>query len=373
MGGTEILLVNLLNHLVEKECDVTLLLPNPSDKNILLSRVSPKVSVTYIFEKELTRLKKLLYKNILIFYPRLYARLIGLNASKYDSVLCFKESFYSVFISRLGLPKTQWIHNMISERNFEAHSLKESISFWLNKIQLDRLRKSYNRFDHIVCVSNTCKQSFIDVYDNGEATRKIDVIYNAINREAILGKSKEAIDVSKASNFLNFISVTRFSYEKGTERIMKAAIHLKTENYKFKILLIGNGSLLPKMQKMVEDFDLVDFVSILGYKSNPYPWILNSDWLICSSEKESFGLVLLEGLFLGKGVISTDCGGPAEILDNGKYGILTENSAEGVYLGMKKVLDDPTLLPYFVSKTDECMKRFDYKKWLDEVDHILGV
>lgn len=130
LGGTEILLVNLLNHLVnDKNCDVSLLLPNPSSRNALLEKVSPKVTVKYIYPQELTGLKKTLYKNIQIFTPKLYAKLVGLQFDKYDLVVCFKDCFYSILFSQLAQPKIIWIHNQPFERDYTGNSLKEKWHF----------------------------------------------------------------------------------------------------------------------------------------------------------------------------------------------------------------------------------------------------
>lgn len=372
MGGTEILLVNLLNHLVEKECDITLLLPNPSERNTLLDRVSSKVPVKYLFSTELTGLKKLLYKNILIFYPRLYAWLVGFRASDYDEVVCFKDSFYSILFSRLKQPKYLWIQNQPFERDYTSHNLKQWLSYTLNRFQINRMNRSFDMYDEVICVSDSSKKSYINLYHNGQAKREIRVLYNALDLSSIAERAKEPVDVP-VSTGVSFIVVIRLSYEKTVDRIILASDRLKNEGYDFNILILGDGDEFDKLQKMISEYKLNDRIQMLGRVANPFPYMQRHDWFLCPSSRESFALTLLESTALGTPVITTDCGGPEDVIERGKYGILTENSPEGVYDGMKKVLDDPSLLPYFVSKTDECMKRFDYQKWLDEVDSILKV
>lgn len=372
MGGTEILLVNLLNHLVEKPCDITLLLPNPSEKNTLLSRVSPKVPVKYIFQEELTGFKKLLYKNLLIFFPRFYASLVGFRESDYDEVICFKDGFFSILFSKLKLPKYLWIQNHPFERDYTSHNLKEWFSYTLNRIQISRMNRSFDKYDEVICVSDSSKRSYIELYHKGKPKKDIKVLYNALDLSSIAARAEEPIDLTLSSG-VNFITVIRLSYEKTVDRIILAADRLKAEGYHFNCLIIGDGDEFDKLQNMISEYKLNDRIQMLGRVSNPFPYMKRCDWFLCPSSRESFALTLLESTALGTPVITTECGGPEDVIERGKYGILTENSSEGVYLGMKKVLDDSSLLPYFVSKTDECMKRFDYQKWLDEVDHILGV
>ncbi len=372
MGGTEILLVNLLNHLVEKECEITLLLPNPSEKNTLLSRVSRKVPIKYIFQKELTGFKKVLYKNILIFYPRLYARLVGFKERDYDEIVCFKDGFYSILFSKLKLPKYLWIQNHPFERDYTSHNLKEWLSYTLNRFQINRMNRSFDKYDEVICVSDSSKESYIKLYHGGKANREIRVLYNALDLSSIALRAEEPVDL-ELSPGINFITVIRLSYEKTVDRIILAADRLRAEGYNFNCLILGDGDEFDKLQSLISEYELNDRIQMLGRVSNPFPYMKRCDWFLCPSSRESFALTLLESTALGTPVITTECGGPEDVIERGKYGILTENSAEGVYLGMKKVLDDPSLLPYFVSKTDECMKRFDYKKWLNEVDSILKV
>lgn len=372
MGGTEILLVNLLNHLVEKECDITLLLPNPSDKNTLLNRVSSKVPVKYIFPRELTGLKKLLYKNILIFFPRLYVKLVGFKESDYDEVVCFKDSFYSILFSKLKLPKYLWIQNHPFERDYSSHNLKEWVSYTLNRFQINRMNRSFDKYDEVICVSDSSKKSYINLYHGGKAKREIRVLYNALDLSSILDRAQEPVDLPVFTG-VSFIVVIRLSYEKTVDRIILASDRLKNEGYDFNFLIVGDGDEFDRLQNMISEYKINDRIQMLGRVANPFPYMKRCDWFLCPSSRESFALTLLESTALGTPVITTDCGGPEDVIERGKYGILTENSSEGVYTGMKKVMDDPSLLPYFVSKTDECMKRFDYHKWLNEVDSILGV
>ncbi len=372
MGGTEILLVNLLNHLVGKKCNVTLLLPNPSEKNTLLERVSSNVLVKYLFSKELTGFKKKLYKNILIFYPQIYARLIGFKEYDYDEIVCFKDGFYSILFSKLKLPKYLWIQNHPFERNYSSNNLKEWFSYTLNRFQINRMNRSFDKYNEIICVSDSSKQSYIKLYHGGTVNREIRVLYNALDLSSIALRAEEPISLNLPQG-INFITVIRLSYEKTVDRIIYAADRLRAEGYNFNCLILGDGDEFGKLQRMILNYNLNDRIHMLGRIANPFPYMKKCDWFLCPSSRESFALTLLESTALGTPVITTECGGPEDVIERGKYGILTENSSEGVYLGMKKVLDDLTLLPYFVSKTKECMKRFNYQKWLDEVDSILGV
>jgi glycosyltransferase involved in cell wall biosynthesis len=80
---------------------------------------------------------------------------------------------------------------------------------------------------------------------------------------------------------------------------------------------------------------------MLGFTENPYPYFKNSDFYILSSRYEGFPTVLFEAITLKKNIIATDVSGVREMLENGKLGLIVENSEEGIYEGMKKALTNP--------------------------------
>lgn len=373
MGGTEILLVNLLNHLIEKNHEVTLLLPNPSDQNILLGRVSKQVVIKYIFDKELTGIKDTLYRNILIFYPRIYQRLIGFNPAEYDKIICFKDCFHSIMFSRMNVEKYLWIQNHPFQTIYNSKSIKEYFAFILNRVQIKRRNKSFDNFDKIICVSDSSKREYIKIYNNGIQKKELIVLYNALDLSGIAQRAEEPIDLPELSCCISFVIVIRLSHEKTVDRAIIATDRLRKEGYKFKILILGYGAEYDKLKEMIKNYQLESYITMFGRVSNPFPFMKKCTWLLCPSSRESFSLVLLEAISLGTPVITTDCGGPEDVIDHGKYGIFTENSLEGVYNAMKKVLDNPDLLPYYQSKRDENLARFDYTKWIESVDSILGI
>ena len=371
LGGTEILLVDLLNHLVTKGCEVTLLLPRPSDKDVLLNKVSPAVSIKYLYSEKETYFRRKVGESIMIFVPRYFARRRGINEADYDEVVCFKDTFYATVFSKMRLPKILWIHNILIKRKYEIRSVKERLSVWLNKKHIKKVQRSYDRFDTVVCVSDAAKEAYIDVLHGGcMSDQDIRVLYNAIDLSKVVEKSKEPID-NLPQGRMNFILITRVSPEKRVDRLLNAAARLKDERYDFHVYIMGDGMDSEGMKSEVATRGLTDFISLHGRTENPFPYILQSKWSLCVSERESFSLVLLESMALKTPVITTDCGGPCDIVDKGKYGILVENSTKGVYQGMKSVLDNPALSVEYSAKLSEAVARFDYKGWLARVDELL--
>jgi glycosyltransferase involved in cell wall biosynthesis len=372
MGGTEILLVDLLNHLATK-AQITLLLPEPSEKNVLLHRVSPAISVKYLHRAPLSRFKKKLWENTMIFFPRLFAGQKSVSEAGYDEIVCFKESFFACIFARMNIPKILWIHNIVYKRKYETRSVREKLSVWLNRKQLKLTERSYNCFDKVICVSGAAQKAYLSVLHNGKKPKQdIRILHNAIDLAKVKEKAKEAVAGLPQSE-TGFILVTRISPEKRIDRLIRAIVRLKEEGYHFHVHILGDGTDNRMMREELARKGISELVTLKGNTDNPFPYILQSKWSLCVSERESFSLALLESMALKTPVITTDCGGPRDIVENGKYGILVENSAQGVYAGMKSVLDDPALSVKYSMHLDEAVSRFDHRKWLHSVEKLLVI
>lgn len=372
IGGTEKLLVGLLNHLAFK-CSVTLLLPYPSEANLLLKNIHSAINIKYLLPEGHSRLRRKAEDNMLIFCTRIYEKTKGLKFSDYDCVVCFKDSFYAKLLSIASKPKILWIHNIMVKKQYEIRSFRERMAVWLNKKQLKVTQKSYNKFDIVVCVSDACRNAYINVLHDGRLPKQdIRILYNAIDLQDVIRKSKNRIEPIDQS-VTNFVLVTRNSPDKRTDRIINASERLKTDGYNFRVYLIGDEMDSAEMRATLSARELDKYIILMGRTDNPYPYMLQCNWALCVSERESFSLTLLEAMALNTPVITTDCGGPADIIDHGKYGILVTNSTDGVYEGMKQVLEDKALTVKFSSNLREAVSRYDYESWLKSVDDLLNV
>lgn len=374
-GGTEQLLINLLNHLASKKCDVTLLLPKESEENVLLYRVPEDVKIKYLYTENDSKLSQKHGETKMIFQTKSFLKSKAIYEEDYDEVICFKEGFYAKMFSDWQMTKTLWVHNILYVRQYEANSIKEKLSVWLNKKKIAKVQASYAGYERVICVSEACKKSYLNVvYGGSLPIQDIRIVPNAVKQEEIIELAKADIEDSwKSKEGLNFILLTRVSPEKRIDRIFEASKKLQQEGYKFNVHILGHGTDDDSMVRAVVDAMLEDAISLYGEVDNPYPYIKKADWLICISERESFSLAILESMTLDVPVITTDCGGPANIIENGKYGILVENSDEGVYKGMKSVLDNPESAQKYTSELPKCVSRYKYENWIKTIDKLFSL
>lgn len=260
---------------------------------------------------------------------------------KYDVAICY--AYQHGILSKLARLSSK--NNIIFVHgDLEKSRVGKDLKKLKKKVEFDKFKK-------VICVSEGAKKSFMNVYPNyiGEVT----AINNYIDGEKVLRLSTEKnLDINK-NDVITFINIGRHEEKsKKITRIIESSNKLSNDGYNFRVILIGDGEDHNLYKNLIEKYNLNDKVLLLGKRVNPYPYLKNSDCLVVSSEYEGYGLVIDEARILNVPIISTNIADSKEIMEEG-YGILCENSTEGIYKGMKKYLDTG----YKVSQ------KFDYEKF----------
>jgi glycosyltransferase involved in cell wall biosynthesis len=90
-----------------------------------------------------------------------------------------------------------------------------------------------------------------------------------------------------------------------------------------RLIILGEGEERSSLESLVRKLNIESDVELAGFVENPYMYMSKASMLVLSSIWEGFGNVLVEAMAAGTPVVSTNCpSGPAEILVQGKYGIL---------------------------------------------------
>lgn len=204
----------------------------------------------------------------------------------------------------------------------------------LTTLQKETCRCEYAVYDQIVGVSDGVSRNFQERLGNGFP---LTTRYNILDDEEIRKKAG-TFNVERES-VLTFVSVGRLIPVKGFDRLVNACSRLKQDGYDFRLWLIGEGSEHKALQEQIEQYGLEQIVLLLGNQDNPFPYIKTADWFISSSYAEGFSTVLTEACIIGTPLISTRCLGTAELLgENNEYGLMVDNSEEGIYQAMIQVI-----------------------------------
>ena len=279
---------------------------------------------------------------------------------KYDIEIAFIHGWSTKFISGSNNKKSKkiaWVHADLVTWDRVDGVFKS----------LEHHKKAYSKFDEVICVSQTVKEGIEKKYN----VKNAKVLYNPINREKILKLSNEKIDDIKPSNKFKLISVGRLSKEKGYDRLLRVVKKLVNEQIGCELLIIGSGKEYDKLNSYIKNNNLEYNIKIVGYKENPYKYVKSSDLFVCSSLSEGYSLVIAESLVLGIPVVSTKCSGPIEILRNGENGLLVENSEEGLYKGLKEIINSNELYINYKNRAVKEGTKFGVDNFIKSVEEIL--
>lgn len=337
-GGAEKALVNLVNNMDAKKYDITV--ETMFDDGINANRLKPHI---HYVSKHAPCPKGI--SKILRFIPSgfLYRYFIGENI--YDVLVAYMHGApVKVNFGNKNAKKIAWLHN----GNPEASTM---FSCWFSK---KSAFKAYKSCDYVVGVCKSVSESFSEftgIFDN------VKVVYNTFDIERIYSLRNEPIKIKFDSNCVNLVSVGRLGKEKGYSRLINICKQLKDEKYLLKLYLIGTGAEENNLKEKIKQLSLENEVILLGYRENPYKYVDKCDLFICSSFTEGLSTATIEALILGKAILSTDVSGAHEILGDNEYGIITENSSEGIYNGLKYLLNNKELIKEYGMKAK---KRADY-------------
>lgn len=337
-GGIEASLLSLVNRLAS-EYEITLALERK--EGIFLEEVDKRVK---IIEYRPSSHKNIFLRKVINLCKRM--GFIRKYKKKFDLAISYATySLCDSFMARTASDNAVlWVHSnyyiLLGEK-------EEKVKEFFTEVKAEEFRK-------IIFVSEDAKNAVTSICKDLEG--KSLVCYNFLNAERIRKMATEEIGEKKEEK-ITFLHVGRHTEEdKKITRILEAAEELKKQGYSFRVLLVGEGREDKTYQELVKEKNLEDTIFLLGSKKNPYPYYKISDALLVSSEYEGYPVVYLEAMLLGLPIITTQVSDSEQII-KGKYGMVVEKSARGVYQGMKD----------FLEKGYKVIEKWDEKAYNDEI------
>jgi glycosyltransferase involved in cell wall biosynthesis len=315
IGGAEKVLVDLVNRLKD-DYDITIFTIYGNGQ--LESTLDRKIKVKSFIKKSRNELSFLHQKIIGFIFNSYFLRKLVYKKyikNKYDRKIAFLEGpITAMFSSEKN--NIAWVHTDLS-KHLKGYKKQEKI---------------YNKYNKIIFVSHDSLLNFNKVID---VNVKKEVIYNYIDIESIINKSKETSDIDVSDGFL---VLARLVPAKGIDRLIDVSLMLKKDNIDHKIYIIGDGELRLELEEKINKLDLNKNVVLLGFKNNPYPYIKNCKYFLLPSLYEGFGMTIIEAMILGKNIIITETGAK-EALQGYNSKLIVKNSVNGLYEGLKNILN----------------------------------
>lgn len=186
----------------------------------------------------------------------------------------------------------------------------------------DLIRFGIEASDKVTAVSNALVSQTNELI---QPKKTIETIYNFIDDRVY--RKKDATHLKREYGIGDdekvIIHVSNFRKVKRVQDVIYS-FHLIQRKINAKLLLVGDGPEMTFVSKLVRELGLTDKVLFLGKQDNLEELYSLSDLMLLLSEKESFGLVLLEAMACGVPCIGTDTGGIPEVITEGETGYICD-------------------------------------------------
>lgn len=348
------MLVNLVNNMDRLKFDisVTVLFGGGVNEQFL----APDIHFRAVFPKEVPGNSKLMK----LLTPTQLHR------------MCVKEH-YDIEVSYLEGPSARVISGcqnedtkLVSWIHVEQHTMARLSGSFRNESEA---RKCYDRFDQTVCVSQYVHDDFCRILNFKKPCR---VLYNTVESEKILTNANDAAPELVDDGRIRLIAVGTLKESKGYMRLLSSIKRLRDERYPVHLYILGIGPLQQEMEHFIQANNLQEAVTLLGYQTNPYKYVLKCDLFACASFAEGFSTAATEALIVGTPVCTVEVSGMKEMLgEHNEWGIVTENSEEALYQGIKNLLDHPDKLAHYKEKAVERGKTFSTENTVRAVENML--
>lgn len=338
-GGAEKVLVSFANDLVRRGHEVEILelyergfLKDQFDRLVTFDAICSN-AYTRKYYASLAQVKR----NPLLIGKLIFSKLVGYRrfaeklaarryaGRKFDVAINYLETESPLFLLEhiRANRYLQWFHTDVANMGHPEDA--------------DSFKDVWSRMDGIVCVSGCARESFVRRYP--ELEDRTHLIYNFYDMDTIrtLGRTPYSLPGLKPA----LLSVGRMTEPKKYLRFLDVLARLRNEGFPFSWHILGQGAQWTAIEEKVLALNLKDWVFLHGVTDNPYQYMTACDLFVLPSGWEGFPTVTVEAKILGCPVLATDVAGMREQLIHGKTGWIVENSEDGIYEGLKYLLQNP--------------------------------
>ena len=323
---------NLVNGLADKN-DTVILYGKVSERNYKLS--SPAIVQRKV---PFTKLGIILYSiyalsKLIIMQPQLYLTIVKMlrqNSTNWIQFLKRSCRVLPPFLDNLDIFHIQWAKTLVQYPEF-IEKLKCPVVLSLRGAHINYsplsdkvLAQKYMKYFPMVAGFHAVSAAIsLEAQKYGADPKKITIIPPAVKSELT---EKWAVEKSiQINDELKIISVGRCHWKKGYTYALDAMALLKKKDVQFHYTIIAGGRDQENILYQIHDLGLNECVSFINDKlshDEVLKKVSECDLFLLPSLEEGISNAVLEAMALGIPVISTDCGGMNEIINNGENGFL---------------------------------------------------
>lgn len=252
------------------------------------------------------------------------------------------------------------IHSVSNYRLLVAHGWFEKLSAWAGDI-ID-YHYYIRKYVKIVVLTDEDKQLHWKKND------KVKAIPNPLTTEH-----------NKRSTLKNKTVITagRLTAQKNFASLISAWKIVNKSHPDWKLEIWGEGSRRNELQQQIEDLQLRDSASLMGYTDDIISKFADASIFVCTSKFEGFGLVIIEAMSCGLPVVSYSCPcGPKDIITDGTDGFLVsigdeQKMAERINYLIEHLDSRLKMGQAALDKSKQYSTDVITSKWMELFDNIL--
>ena len=213
------------------------------------------------------------------------------------------------YLEKLQLPS--FTKTVLSQRGFHIN-----VRPFIDQENMQFLKGVFPKIDGFHSVSQAIREKSNEIYSSAS---KIDqVVYSGFDYADLPVKEN-----SEFSNVLQILSVGRNHWKKDYKTSLNAMSILKTKKIAFHYTIVGVDK-DEELLFLVSDLGLMEYVSFIPTLSQQgvYQKMIASDLLLLPSIEEGIANVCIEAMFCKLPVLSTNCGGMEELIEEEETGFL---------------------------------------------------
>jgi glycosyltransferase involved in cell wall biosynthesis len=267
--------------------------------------------VKFLFGKGLRKLKLFCCRRALADYLRRHRPDVLLSAASHTSLTALAGRR----LSGTGTPLVLRLSTHLTASHAGA------LNLYLRMRYLTACRW-FVEADAVIAVSGAIAEDIVK--HTGVAHHRIRTIYNPTFTEDLIDKASAPLDHPwfEEGGPPVILGVGRLTAHKDFPSLIKAFAAVRSRR-PARLVILGEGRLRKDLTTLAKSLGIAADIDMPGYVSNPLAWMSRASVFVLSSSNEGLPGVLIEAMAAGCRVVSTDtASGPAEILENGKYGRL---------------------------------------------------
>lgn len=283
------------------------------DKMNVISVINEAGKLEQYYKDTIHKYEKIKRSSLLFFFTaKKLAKIIDKNKIDIVHLHWTKDIPVAVFAKLMSKQKPK----LVQTRNMTMTRFKDDFYH----------RFLYKNIDMMLPVTYQVKEQ-LEKFIPNDIRPKVEVLYMGAETPEIITQ-EEIIELKDKYNLDNsFIVgiVGRIEEGKGQYLVIEAIKKLLNEGIDAKALIVGHAmkdEYLKTLNEQIKKDNIEKNIIFTGFTKDVQKLMQACDTIVLATERETFGLVLIEAMACNIAVIGTDNGGPLEIIDDNKTGLL---------------------------------------------------